>query len=373
MPDSTLSTLTQIQNKARRLTRSLSQAQLANSDLNDYINTFVLYDMPEQIRQYKLRQQFTFYCNPYQDTYILNDTLPIGNPLKNFENKYTTIHSPVYIAGYNSFFSQSREQFFGIYPITNSIVLQNTGNGIAAFTYTGTITNLQGSIPAPGVTQSTALLQNQVLFSSLDANLNGLSMIDVPVIDPATGNNTVNGNLYKPGQVPATPPTVILPQNTINYATGVYAVTFSAGGIQGDPGPNQPINAQTVPQVISLPQALLFYENKITLRPVPDQPYRINFEVYVRPTELLSGTQSPELAEWWQYIAYGAAKKIFEDRQDIESIAAILPEFKTQERLCLRRTIVQNTNERTATIYTEQTGKGAGAYGAGWWQGGGSF
>ena len=370
MPDNTLSTLAQIQSKTRRLTRSLSEAQLSTTDLNNYINTFVLYDMPEQIRQFKLRKQFTFFCNPYQDVYITDATLPPTNPLYNFQNIYTTIHAPVYIAGYNSFFSQSREQFFGIYPITNSIVLQNVGNGIAAYTYTGTITNLQNSIAAPGVTQSTALLQNQVLFSSLDANLNGLSMIDVPVIDPATGNNTVNGNLYMPGQTPATPPTVILPQNTVNYATGVYAVTFSAGGVQNDPGPNQPINAQTVPQVLSLPQALLYYENKFIVRPVPDQPYRINFEAYMRPTELLQQTQSPDLAEWWQYIAFMAAKKIFEDRFDYDSVAAILPACKEQERLCLRRTIVQYTNERTATIYTENV---SGQYGSGWWTGGGSF
>lgn len=365
MPDNTLSTLTQIQDKVRRLTRSPSSAQLSSTDLNNYINTFVLYDFPEQLRTFRLRTQFTFFCNPYQDTYITDESLPINNPLYNFSNKYTTVHPPLYIAGYNSFYSQSREQFFGIYPLTNSITLQANGNGVTT-TFSGTITNLQGSIPAPGVTQQTALLQNNVLFSSLDTNLGGLAMIDVPVIDPATGNTTVNGNLYVPGSQPTTPPTVITPNNTINYATGVYTVTFAT-----PPGANEPINAQTVPQIIALPQAMLFYENKFTLRPVPDQPYRINFEVYVRPTELLASNQSPELAEWWQYIAYGAAKKVFEDRQDLESVQLIMPEFKTQERLCLRRTLVQQTNERTATIYTEQTGWGAGAYGSGFFQGGG--
>jgi len=37
-------------------------------------------------------------------------------------------------------------------------------------------------------------------------------------------------------------------------------------------------------------------------------------EVYRRPLALLIDTQEPELADWWQYIAYGAAKKVLEDK-----------------------------------------------------------
>ena len=76
--------------------------------------------------------------------------------------------------------------------------------------------------------------------------------------------------------------------------------------------------------------------------------------MYRRPTELLLVGQSPELEQWWQYIAYGASKKVFEDRMDMQSVQMIMPEFNKQERLVLRRTIVQQTNERVATIYTEQ-------------------
>ena len=85
-------------------------------------------------------------------------------------------------------------------------------------------------------------------------------------------------------------------------------------------------------------------------------------EVYKRPDELLDTAQSPELSEWWQYIAYGCAKKVFEDRMDPESVQTIMPEFKKQEALINRRTIVQQTEQRTATIYTENV---AGMYGTG--------
>jgi hypothetical protein len=180
-----------------------------------------------------------------------------------------------------------------------------------------------------------------------------------------TGYPTQNGNLYVPGSE-AVLPTVVTPQNTINYATGVYTITFTI-----PPGPKAAIDSQVVLQQPTLPQALLYYDNTFIVRPVPDQPYEVNMEVYVRPTYLMDTSQSPLLQEWWQYIAYGAAKKIFEDAMDTDSVALIMPEFKKQEALCLRRTIVQYTNERTATIYTDQTGMGTGTGQWGW--GGGPF
>jgi len=45
-PSSTLET---IKIKVRRLTRSPSEAQLSDADLNQYINTFLIYDLPEHL------------------------------------------------------------------------------------------------------------------------------------------------------------------------------------------------------------------------------------------------------------------------------------------------------------------------------------
>lgn len=371
-----LSTLSDIETKVRRLTRSPSTAQLSQADLDNYINTFVLYDFPEHLRTFNLREKFTFFCNPFQDTYYTDkasygtNPLAFNNPLYDFQNKYLTIHKPVYIAGFQTFYSQSEEQFFAVFPKVNSISsIGTTGDGVTT-SFTGVINSQQAIVP-PNMVQNVALLQNEVLFSSIDSNGAGLAMIDVPVINPVTGNPTTFGNLYEPGFTPTTPPTVVDPANNVNYVTGVFTVNFTLGGSNDAPAAGAAINSQTVPTVASLPQGMMFYSNKITLRPIPDQPYRIEFEVYKRPTELLDSAQSPELAEWWQYIAYGASKKIFEDRMDLDSVALIMPEFKTQERLCLRRTLVQNTNERTATIFTEQTSIGSSLNG--WGSAGGNF
>jgi len=372
-----IGTLSDIETKVRRLTRSPSTAQLSQADLNTYINTFVLYDFPEHLRTFNLRTKFTFFANPYQDTYY-TDTASYGtnplaqnNPLYDFQNKYLTIHKPVYVAGFQTFYSQSEEQFFAVFPKVNSIAsIGVTGDG-ATTSFSGVINSQQAIVP-PNMVQNVALLQNQVTFASLDANNNGLTMIDVPVINPITGNPTSIGNLYQPGYLPSTPPTAQNVNNYINYVTGQFTVAFTLDGTTPvAPGAGVAINSETVPTVASLPQGMLFYSNKIVLRPLPDQPYRIEFEVYKRPTELIGSNSVPELNEYWQYIAYGAAKKIFEDRMDLDSVQLIMPEFKQQERLCLRRTLVQNTNERTSTIFTEQTSIGASLNG--WGSAGGNF
>jgi hypothetical protein len=366
-------TLQAIQTKVRRLTQSPSEAQLTTDDLNNYINTAVVYDFPEHLRTFNLRTTFTFYTNPYQDEYFTNisgygnpnvNPSIANNPLYNFQNKYISVHPPAYIAGYQALYTQSPEQFFNIYPKINFIQFTGTNGDGVTTTFSGVINSQQANLPN-NFNQQIALLQRQVLFDSADTNLNGLSLVDVPVLNTSNGNSTVVGNLYDPNSAAyqaalTNPPTTVLANNNINYATGAYTITFSAA-----PGANIPINSQSVPQVIALPQALMFYANKFVVRPVPDQVYRINFEVYQMPTQLFQTNSVPALNEYWQFIAYMAAKKIFEDRMDIDSVQMILPEFRNQMNLCNRRTIVQYTNERTATIYTEQTAITTGGW-TGW-------
>ena len=115
----------------------------------------------------------------------------------------------------------------------------------------------------------------------------------------------------------------------------------------------EPIVIENIAYQPGKPVAMLFYDTKFTIRPVPDKAYPVQIEVDVRPTELLLANESPDLEQWWQYIAYGASKKIFEDRMDLDSVQMIMPELKLQERLCLRSTLTLQANERTVTIYTQ--------------------
>lgn len=335
MPDNTLSTLSQIRIKVRRLTRTPSIVQMTDTELDEYINTFVLYDFPEHLRLFSLRETLTFYTRGYIDTYETNTTNPT-DPLYNFKNKYITVHEPAYVAGYNTFFSQSREQFFGIYPMINFITQIGAGDGVTTV-FNGTLANVP-------------VMQNNVLFSSLDSNNVSLAVIDQP-FNESLGTLVVADTGVGVG--------------TINYIDGTYTITFPTA-----PGVGVAVNAQVVPYVPGRPLAMCFFDDKFLMRPIPDQPYRVDVEVYVRPTELLNSAAQPKLSQWWQYIAYGAAKKIFEDRMDMDSVQMIMPEFTKQETLVLRTTIVQQTKERTSTIYTEQTTGVGGGNGWGWGSGG---
>lgn len=323
------STLAAIQTKVRRLTRSLSPAQLTDAQLNEYINTAIQYDFPEHLKLFNLRETFSFYSEPFKDVYNPDD-YGIGTPLYQFNQKHITVEPPVYVAGYQAAFLESREKLYALYPKLASIRQIGSGNGI--------ITQYRGTIPS--LNPGTCLIRNNVLFDSIDVNGNGLAMIDYPI-------DAVEGNLYVPGGAP-TSTTVPDPNNYINYVTGIFVVTFVTAPFAG-----AIVNSQTTPVQTSRPTAVCFYDGKFILRPVPDQPYKINMEVYVRPVELLAAGQSPKLEEWWQYISYLASKKIFEDRMDLESVQLIMPELKKQENLIQRRTIQQYTSQRVATIYTE--------------------
>lgn len=368
--------LVAIQQKVRMLTRSPSEAQLSTDMLNNYINTFVLQDFPAILKTFQLRTTFTFWCNPYQDYYQL-DIQSFGgatnaglNSLYNFQNLYPAIHQPVFIAGFPAGYTQNRQEFYNNYPTTNFIQSIGYVGDNTTRRFVGTI-QFGGTINNQLNNQTMSLLKRNVTFSSVDVNSNGLSMVDVPVLDRTTGVETIYGNLYVAGQqptTPAAPPTNLGPiqppladapylthgvdqNNYINYATGEFVVTFAIA-----PKAGQAINSQTVPTIPSRPFGMLYHNNAITIRPVPDQPYAINFEVDAAPTQLFNQNSVPQLAMQWQYIAYGAAIKVLQDRTDAETVALLMPEFERQENFCNRPTLVQLANSRTPTPYSGTTG-----------------
>lgn len=357
MPDNTLSTLSQIKTKVRRLTRSLSVSQLPDADLEQYINQFLLYDFPEHLRHQNFHTVLTFYTQPFVDVYDTNTTDP-SDPLYNFKNKYITVNPPAYVSGYQALWVQSENQLFGIYPKISSIASIGVSGDGATVNFTGNIGT--GQIPTNGF--NGLVLPGSVLFESSDINGIGVSLIDYPHYPGLPPSNLV-GALAPVGW---TGSLAGFPFGQINYFTGDFDLTFLTA-----PAQDAPINSQSVLTQPSIPQTIMFFDGKFTLRPVPDQVYRVQVEAYVRPTELLENTDMPLLSEMWEYIAYGSSKKIFEDRMDTDSIQQILPEYHKREILLNRRTVVQQTNQRSSTIYTENVSGQSGT--GGWFSGGGLF
>lgn len=328
------STLQDIMTKVRRITRSPSVNQLSDNDLTQYINTSVLYDLPQHLRERTLKTVVTWYTYAYVDTYRTDILLPTSNPLYDFENRYVTIDTPCYISGVRSFYTQSRDVFFGAFPQNQFIENFAVGDG--------TVTAFAGSF------NQVPVLQNSVIFSSIDASNETYSYIDDPVtIQAGVLQNSSTGIVV----------------GSVNYVTGAYNITFESA-----PAPSANVVRQSLPYTPSPPTSVLYhnlaridadtgikYNDKVfTVRPVPDGAYAISIEAYRNPVELLSTIDQPDLNQWWQYIAYLAAKKVFDDRLDLESIQMIMPELQEQQSLCLRKTIVQATTQRAATIYSPQ-------------------
>lgn len=310
MPDSTLSTLENIRVKIRRVTRCPSQAQLADATIDDYINSFILYDMPASVKLNSLKETLTFYTTPEEGEYETNTT-DATDPLYNMKNKYTNFSYPAYVAGTQVSFSQNTEEFYSIYPRTSFKIDMGTGDGVE--------TDFIGKF------DSTPIMKYQVMVSSINT-------LDVLLLATDEGDGGFDGDVDA--------------LSTINYETGDYFIRFTSA-----PAAGKGAWLQAVQYVSSKPTNILYFQNKFTLRPVPNIAYKVEIMAYRRPTELDAAADIPELAQWWSYIALGAGIKILEDRMDTEAVEVLMPQFKYQELLINRRKIIQNAGKRTSTIY----------------------
>lgn len=319
-----MSTLANIRTKVRRLTGKPSPQQITDAQIDDYVNTFYQYDMPETLRLFSQETVFEFMTEANVDQYNLAtmtvwtgvDDVPVRDVFINLE-------PPLYIAGYQSFWSQSRSQYLATYPPLAQINTSVTGDG-GTGPYTVTLAN-------------TPIQQFDVTVGAIDNTDAAINCVDVPT-------NRTDGTWIQSN-------TNTVVTGSVNYITGVLSVTFP----NAIPSGNE-ITFTAVPYVASRPQAALYFDDILTIRPIPDKSYLVQVNAYKKPTILVNSGENPELRQWWQYLAYGAAKKIFEDSQDPEGVNALMQAFKEQEKLVLRRTIVQQTNQRSSTIYTEMTG-----------------
>lgn len=320
MPDVLYSSLLYIIKKVRRLTRNPSEAQLSSISITGYIDNFILYDMPAHVKLDSLKTVFTFYTNPNQAEYetVIGIT-HTSDTFYHFKDYYTNVGAPVYVGGEKASFTQSFTEFYDNYPKKEQRVEIATGDGVTT-TFTGTISQVP-------------MLKDFVYVSTVDATGTRLLVKD-------DGDGSFDGDTGG--------------ASTIDYNTGAYSIDFSSA-----PKNATSIWFSSVPYTAGKPDTILFFNDKLTVRPVPDKVYEINLTVRKRPSELLLPQQMPELSEWWEYVAIGASIKLLQDRLDFDTVALLEPEFKRQEILINRRKIVQNSGKRAATIFATSFEKGS--------------
>lgn len=226
-----LATLQQIKNKVRLITRRGSEDLLTDAQLTQYINTFLIYNFPQNLRLYNLRKIFTFYTQPGVDVYAANSDDPTS-PLYRFNQLVTNVHPPVFFAGIQGSYTQWRDEFYATWPQTNYINYTGLfGNGTAG-PFIGQVARnlITDNNPFDNTFsyRRSGVLQRSVMISTLDQNGQSMTLVDFPI----TNNQ---GILFPPQPVNAPDPVLNTTATMVGTTdgTGAASGTIGTGGLIG--------------------------------------------------------------------------------------------------------------------------------------------
>jgi len=167
--------------------------------------------------------------------------------------------------------------------------------------------------------------------------------------------------------------------NLIGDCLAGGTIDYDSGAITGliftdiVPSGNE-IQIQYNPTQMSIPLSIMFFQNQFTLRPVPDRGYTIELIAYRQPSQALLGSEDPdnpdglgvpELSEWWELLAAGAAKKIYQDRLDPDGTALMDVLLKERYNIAETRTYAQLGKQRMSTLFADQLSYNYGSSGWG--------
>ena len=107
---------------------------------------------------------------------------------------------------------------------------------------------------------------------------------------------------------------------------------------------------------------------------MPDKGYTVELVAYRLPSQALLGTTNPnvpnmggqpEQNEWWEILAFGAAKKFYQDRLDDDGTKLMEQNLQDMLAKIEVRTYAQLGKQRIATLFTDQLtyNYGSGGFG----------
>lgn len=333
--------------------------------IDDYINDFYLFDLPEHLRTLKLRDYFFFTTIPNCGTYSIPQNV-------------LEVYSPIYIDNYEFNYYQYPDQFYKTWPELNFIDRNLfTPDGITAtFNFTLTQTPIQqGTVVIglqPNVDGST--FQNMETFKDEDSPI----PLDIPKQQYFRNPRTLTGNQGGTG--------------SINYLTGAVTITYA------NAPPNGALSScHYHPYVPSRSRDILMWQQQLFIRPIPNDTYLVKMMAYMMPTTVISAATNstvrpsilvdpattptsaptnttvqiqgfngsdtgatpnplsdlPQFNEFWQMIAYGTALKIMIEDGDYQEAATLKPIFEEQKLLAQRKTLRQLAHQRMPTRYAQ--------------------
>jgi hypothetical protein len=327
--------------------------------VDDYINDYYLYDMPEDLRTLKLRDFYTFSTIPNVGTYALPESI--------YE-----IYDPIYIDNYQFKWYQYPSEFYQVWPELNFIDRN-------LFTPDGVTKNFSFNLSQTPVQQGTVVIGLSPNLSTPSTALETFKdsdqpiPLDIPIQQVFVNPGTLTGNFGSTG--------------TINYLTGQVNITY----LNAPPaGTNSSCHYH--PYVASRPRDILYWQDQLFIRPIPNDTYSVKVMAYMMPTVVLSAasnspvypsetvlpgtgnyttpvyntvtvngftgtpasrlTDLPLYNEFWQVIAYGSAIKILTEEGDWTEVAALQQVYERQKMLAQRRTLRQLAHQRIPTVYS---------------------
>lgn len=287
-------TLSNIRSKVRAVTGTPSTDQLTDDQVDAYINNYLVYTMPNELKVQIQNQFLEFKTVVGQNVY----TFP------GVASTFLTDSPGAYADGFPLIFYSDPDIFFQDWPQQYSVDAVGTGDGVTT-AFNGTTQAFPVIIGSFFITDGVQVLQDNGAGVLVDQNPSGSG------------------------------------SGTITYATGAFTATF-----QTAPASAAVIYCKYIATQENRPQGVLWFENEFTFMPVPDQVYQILMQGFIVPDLLLVDTDLPAQPEWGPLIAYGAALEIFNDRGDVENFNRYTPTFKRYENVALSRTIQQYTAEQ---------------------------
>lgn len=363
------STLVAIRKKTRRLIGSPSEASLSTADLDQAINTFYSQDFPYAIKVDQMRSVYTFFTRPYIDRYPLDVNFNQG------------VRAPVYVEGIQGSFFKDRQQFYALWPRFPTQFQPISGDGVTQlFNFT---------IPGPFLSKEVVLggvdSTGTAISINDDGNGNLLYVVPNPVVSVP-----VNTAVYTSAMIPPVPAALLgkpIPgmfnQNTgnpglltktvvgtVDYVTGVFSINFAlAPGGSVTPASGTQMTLWVSQYQTGRPYSLLFWNNEFTIRPVPKIIHKVEVETFLTPTQFLQVTDSPIINQWYQYIAYGTARELLRERQDMEGVENLAEGMARQEALVLERQAIEEIFTPNPTIFNSVTPSVGGINGIGYFNG----
>lgn len=351
--------LTDIFLYARRILKQPNQEDISDVTLGDYLNRFYIYDVPARIQLFDAKVIYSLELEPFIDQYNAPITyLPGGAVIPT----YQTFLVPAYVDGYKIIMEQSHAQWMNLSP--NKFLNQYQQNGTNSqgpydfiMTQVPVVRGHRDQNVLPQGTNMTpfgapvGLLTSNVLITAIDENGN----LNVAQDDPTNYSFLGGQNLdYGEGNLicfdplnPDNPPSII---GTVNYITGAVSVTFP----YTIPS-TSPINYQCIPYAPGRPEAVFYFDNTFSFRPIPEKPYYFQIDAYYTPAAFLNTSNAVPYRYMTEYLARGLARKVMQDYGDVEQLQFYEPMFREQETYVLRKTYRQISNSRVATIYQNQT------------------